>query len=176
MSKENWHKGYKEIKNAIHNDIGVTKEEVLDVFRQVAKDEIQQIVSDSKPFIYNTIREVIKHEMIDAINEHRYPEINGRTWIYGRNDNGKNKFKDYIAGVMKEEIVNRLKDQFEVNLNINKKEEKLNNYLIVYYNRFANETQTYKVAAKNAFRAGRLFYQKKNRKAYHDCIETIEEI
>ncbi|MFK7678699.1 hypothetical protein ACI3ER_11715 [Bacillus sp. Wb] len=57
-----------------------------------------------------------------------------------------------------------------------KEKEKLNNYLIVYYNRFANETQTYKVAAKNAFRAGRLFYKVKNRKAYYDCIETIEEI
>ncbi|UGO50933.1 hypothetical protein PQE70_gp080 [Bacillus phage vB_BanS_Nate] len=49
-------------------------------------------------------------------------------------------------------------------------------YLIVYYNRFANETQTVKIVQKNAFRAGREFYRNHNRKAYHACIEQIVEL
>ncbi|QIW89748.1 hypothetical protein PQE71_gp066 [Bacillus phage Izhevsk] len=52
----------------------------------------------------------------------------------------------------------------------------LKNYIIIYYNRFVNETQTHKVMATNKFRAGRLFYKTHNRKAYHACIEQIVEI
>lgn len=52
----------------------------------------------------------------------------------------------------------------------------LKNYIVVFYNRFANETQTYEVMAINEFRAGRAFYRKYNRKAYHDCIELIKEV
>ncbi|PGO60586.1 hypothetical protein [Priestia megaterium] len=124
MSKEQWHKGYKEVKNAIHNDIGVSKEEILEVFRQVAKDEVQKIVSESKPFIYATLREVIKHEMMDAVNEHRYPKVIGNMWSYGR-DGGKDSFKNFISGVMKEEIVNKLADQFDVQLDIKRTEGEL---------------------------------------------------
>lgn len=121
MSHEAWHKGYKEVKNVIHNDVGVTKEEILEVFRQVAKDEIQKIISEKRTFIYESIREVIRHEMIDAVNEHRYPKINGHVWNYGYNGRGENSFKDFIAGVMKEEIVNSLGKQFDLNLDIEKK-------------------------------------------------------
>ncbi|EOO11357.1 hypothetical protein [Bacillus cereus] len=49
----------------------------------------------------------------------------------------------------------------------------LKNYIVIYYNRFVNEIQTYKVMAINRFRAGREFYRAHNRKMYHDCIEQI---
>ena len=62
-----------------------------------------------------------------------------------------------------------LKEKFD----LTKKQKK---FLIVFYNRFANQTQTAKIEAENAFRAGRTFYRKHNRKAYHACIELIEEI
>lgn len=48
-------------------------------------------------------------------------------------------------------------------------------YTVIFYNRFACQTQTYTVEANNYFRAGRLFYKKYNRKAYYDCIELIIE-
>lgn len=49
----------------------------------------------------------------------------------------------------------------------------MNQYIVVYYNRLLNENQTFQVEAENAFRAGRKFYQKHNRKLYHACIENI---
>lgn len=48
-------------------------------------------------------------------------------------------------------------------------------YIIVFFNRFACQTQLYKVEAKNEFRAGREFYRNHNRKQYHPCIENIYE-
>lgn len=121
MSNENWQKGYKEIKNVIHNDIGLTKEEIKDVFREIAKEEIQGIVENNKPFIYATIKEVIESQMISAVSEHRYPKIHGNLHVYGNHGRGQNSFKDYISGVMKEEILNRLDEQFTVNVDIDKK-------------------------------------------------------
>ena len=121
MSKDAWHKGYQEVKNVIHNDIGVTKEEILEVFRQIAKDEVKKIVEESKPFVYTTIKEVIRNEMINAVEDHRYPEIAESTRIFGYMGKGNNSFKDYISGVMKEEIIRELRIQFDFNLNIEKK-------------------------------------------------------
>lgn len=121
MENNNWHKGYKEVKNTIHNEIGITKEEILEVFRQVAKDEIQKIVSEKRTFIYESIREVIRDEMIDAVSEHKYPKIRGNVWDYGYNGRGENSFKNFVSGVMKEEIVNSLREQFELDLDIKKK-------------------------------------------------------
>ena len=49
-------------------------------------------------------------------------------------------------------------------------------YVIIFYNRFANQTQTHAVIASNEFRAGREFYRKYDRKKYHDCIIEIFSI
>lgn len=49
-------------------------------------------------------------------------------------------------------------------------------YVVVFFNRFANETQTFKVIAKNEYRAGRLFYLMHSRKFYYACIERITEV
>lgn len=119
----NNHGNYKETKNVIHNDIGVTKEEILDVFRQVAQDEITKLVSDNQQFIYETLKSVIKDEMIDAIQDHRYPQINGHmTYFRGSNGRGIDSFKDYVAGTMKAELIKEMKEQFSINLDIDKKE------------------------------------------------------
>jgi len=122
MSKEQWHKGYKEVKNVIHNDIGITKEEILKVFRQIAKDEVHKIVSDNRAFIYTTLKDVIKSEMAEAIHNHKYPKVSGSVWHYGYNGNGSEEFKSYVSGVMKEEIVKELREQFDISLDIAKKD------------------------------------------------------
>ena len=56
------------------------------------------------------------------------------------------------------------------------KEPEKHKYLVVFRNRFANETQTERIIATNAFRAGRAFYRKRNRKAYYDCLIAISKI
>lgn len=121
MSNENWQKGYKEVKNVIHNEIGLTKEEIKDVFREVAKEEIKQLVEANHPFIFSTMKEVIQAEMQSAVSEHRYPKVNGNMIFYGKNGQGENSFKDYVSGVMKEEIVRKLEDQFSVDINISER-------------------------------------------------------
>lgn len=121
MSKETWHKGYQEVKNVIHNDIGITKEEILDVFRQVARDEIEKLISENSGFIYAALTNVIEREMLKAIQEHKYPKVSGHMWDFGYYGQGKVPFKDYVSGVMKEEIIRRMEEQFIVNVNIDKK-------------------------------------------------------
>ncbi|HFJ9376507.1 TPA: hypothetical protein ACGW65_000759 [Bacillus paranthracis] len=53
----------------------------------------------------------------------------------------------------------------------------MNKYVIVFYNRFVNEIQTYKVKADNEEDAKGKFYERYPLKAYGDeCIGTIELI
>lgn len=53
---------------------------------------------------------------------------------------------------------------------------KLKQFIVVFWNRVAQQTQTFQVAATNEFRAGRAFYRAYNRKTYHPCIQTITEV
>ena len=48
--------------------------------------------------------------------------------------------------------------------------------MIIFYNRFACETQKYIVFAKSRFTARHRFWEKYPRKAYYDCIEHIIEL
>lgn len=73
------------------------------------------------------------------------------------------------------ETVTILKSRYLELLEIEEK-HKTPIFAVVFYNRFGNQTQVYQVRAKNAFRAGRMFYKKYNRTSYHSCIETIYEI
>ncbi|QPK89846.1 hypothetical protein IEN91_05255 [Bacillus velezensis] len=119
MPKEDWHKGYKEVKNVIHNDIGVTKDEILEVFRQVVKDEIDQIISGKSSFIKESIREAVRHEMAKISEQRNYPKMTNGLWLF----NGNNSFSKFIAEVMKEEITKALSEQFDIKLNIDKKDK-----------------------------------------------------
>lgn len=141
MSSDTWQKGYKEIKNIIHNDIGISKDEILNVFREMAKEEVKKVINDElldifreiareelkditsgeTYFIRSSIREVIRDQMIDAIQDHRYPKVSGHTFFYGYNGKGEHSFKDYVSGLMKEEISNMLRSQFDIKLNIDVK-------------------------------------------------------
>jgi hypothetical protein len=49
-------------------------------------------------------------------------------------------------------------------------------YDILFYNRFANQYQEFRVIAKNGFRAGRLFYKLHDWKLYFECIQHITEV
>lgn len=115
---ETQHKNYKEVKNVIHNDIGITKEEILEVFRQVAKDEMQNILKDNKKFIYECFKEIIQNEMTNAIREHNYPNVRGNVWRYP----GKDSFRDFMIGVMKEEVISSLWKKFDITMNVETKE------------------------------------------------------
>ncbi|WP_242289107.1 MULTISPECIES: hypothetical protein [unclassified Bacillus cereus group] len=53
----------------------------------------------------------------------------------------------------------------------------MNKYVVVFYNRFVNKIQTYKVTADNEGDAKGKFHERYPSKAYGDeCIETIETI
>lgn len=114
-------KNYNEVKNVIHNEFGLSKDEISKVFEKIAKDEIEKVVGGNKDFIKECIRDVIKEEMFKAVNDKKYPSrVSQNIWDYGRGD-GKVKFNEYLSDIIKEEVIKQLQSQFDVNININKK-------------------------------------------------------
>lgn len=111
---------YNEVKNVIHNDIGVSKEEILEVFRKIAKDEVEKIVKEDSSFIKECIRSIIKEELFNAVNNKKYPKITKNIWDFG-NGEGKIKFNEYLSDIIKEEVIKQMESQFDINININKK-------------------------------------------------------
>lgn len=52
----------------------------------------------------------------------------------------------------------------------------MNKFIIVFYNRFACQTQTHTVEAKNKHIARHKFWEKYPKESYYDCIEVIEQV
>lgn len=120
MSKENWEKGYKEVKNLVHNEIGLEKEEIINIFKKIAKEEVQKIVKEERNFIKDSLREVIKEEMMEATRFNHYPTVTGNMWGYDRKK--EHNFSDFIIDIMKNEVIENLRGQFDVNIEFNKKD------------------------------------------------------
>lgn len=114
MPSETWHKGYKEVKNVIHNEMGITKKEILEIFRQVAKEEAEKIFSEKHSALYEIVREVVRQELVRAVQDHRYPKVSRNIWNY----TDKHSFDDFVAGVLKEEIIEMFRGEFQVNFEI----------------------------------------------------------
>lgn len=120
-NKPNWTVGYKEVKNFMHNEMNITKDDINDIFEKIGRDEVASVLGQNGEFIRFAIKEVIREEMYKALTNEHYPEIKGNMWFYDKN--GKNPFNKFVSQVMKEEIINMMREQFEIGLEIKKKND-----------------------------------------------------
>lgn len=116
--KSQWAIGYKELKNLIHNELGITRDDMNEIINKIVRDEITEAVGRNGHFIRTAIKEIIKEEMMLAIHNQKYPKSNRNLWSYNTE---KNDFNTFISEILKEEIVKLLKEQFDVSFDINKK-------------------------------------------------------
>lgn len=112
-----WSKGYKEVKNFIHNEMGITRSEIMDIFATIARDEMQGVIGEEnafiKSFIRSSVRDILREEMVNAVNNGRYQH--GPFSV--RDDN----FNKFISNAMKDEIGKILREQFDVGIQIEQK-------------------------------------------------------
>lgn len=115
--KTPWTIGYKDVKNFMHNELGITKEHMDEIITKIVRDEVSEAIGQNGEFIRQSIREIIRQEMIVVMNEGKYPKIRQSIWNYTK----ENQFKDYITDIIKEEIIDTLRNQFDFSFNFNKK-------------------------------------------------------
>jgi hypothetical protein len=68
------------------------------------------------------LKEVIKGEMLSVLDYDKFPKVIGHTWNYYQ-DKGDD-FKNFILNTMKTEIIDELRDTFDINLEFNIKKNK----------------------------------------------------
>lgn len=95
------------------------KDEIRAIIHQIAQEEILKFVDEHESFIQKTIKEVIREEMILAIHDGQYPQVTGTTYYYDRKN--PNHFNGFVSGILKQEIVTMLRDQFEVGVKVDLK-------------------------------------------------------
>lgn len=111
-----WTAGYKEFKNFLHNDMGISKEQIQEILAKIAREEVLALLGQNGQFVRQAIREIIRDEIKNAlINEH-YPTMKGQTLFYDKN--GNNPFNKFISQVMKEEVLHIFREKFEVGIEI----------------------------------------------------------
>ncbi|PLS18904.1 hypothetical protein CVD28_00445 [Bacillus sp. M6-12] len=116
-----WVMGYKEMKNFMHNELGITKDEMKDIFHKIAREEIKEAVGQNGEFIRYAIKEIIREEMMFAIQQENYPRMSRNIYDYSRNS--QSPFTKFISDILKEQIIEMLRSQFNVDFNIQKKEK-----------------------------------------------------
>ena len=103
---------YKEVKNAIHNDLGLTKEDIYDVVIETVKDEIDKLMNDE-----GFSRGLVEKEVARSL----YRKDNSK-WhtIYDAANYVEDKITSTILQTVKDKLVISLKeDEYEGNYDPN---------------------------------------------------------
>lgn len=90
-----WKKGYKEVKNTIHNEIGLTKEEILDVIKGIVKEEVVSIAEKNTYFIQDCLKDVVRQQIQGSL---KYDKYNHR---WGFDFDANKSFREYVTEVIK---------------------------------------------------------------------------
>ena len=117
--KPKWAVAYKEVKNLIHNDMSITKEDMHDIFREIAREEVAVAVGQNGEFIVQAMKDIVRDEMIVAIQAEGYPVVSRNIHHYSQQE--RNPFHKYVSQIMKEEIIETMRQQFEVGVEIKPK-------------------------------------------------------
>lgn len=120
-SEPEWISGYKETKNFLHNEMGITKEKMDTIIEKVVTNEIERMMKNNPELLQQAVKEVVREEMLYAIKGHSYPAVHGH--IRDFRDESKVKFSQYISSILKEEILSQIREQFNVGVNIQQKTE-----------------------------------------------------
>lgn len=103
---------YKEVKNAIHNDLGLTKEDIYDVVIETVKDEIDKLMNDE-----GFIRGLVEKEVARSL--YRKDSSKWHT-IYDAANYVEDKITSTILQTVKDKLVISLKeDEYEGNYDPN---------------------------------------------------------
>lgn len=65
---------YKDIKNYIHNELGITKEYVQDVIKEIVAIEVDKKFNDEE-YIKNEVRRIIVHELNNEVDKSHWHTI-----------------------------------------------------------------------------------------------------
>lgn len=117
---DDFHRSYKEIKNFIHNDQGVTKNEIYDTLYGIAKQEIKQLLDENHKTLSSIIYSQVKSVMIDVLHNKRVSPYYGRAMLEEKD------FMDFIKQAMKDVVADIMKDQFDVSINIQQSHSQTN--------------------------------------------------
>lgn len=116
----NWTAGYKEVKNFIHNELGITKEQMDKIIEQGIRNETDKVVGANHDFIRLAIKEILRDELLFAIHGEEYPRVRRNIWDYTKES--KSPFSKFISDILKEEILEMFRHQFDVGIDIKQKE------------------------------------------------------
>lgn len=125
--KTNWSTGYVETKNFIHNELGLTKENIKEMIAkmaqeeleksgQLAREELLKIISGDTEYIRSIIKDVVREEIKNVLIDEHYPSMRNNVYIYDKN--ASNPYNKFISDIVKEEVISTFRNQFEVGINI----------------------------------------------------------
>ncbi len=93
---------YKEVKNVIHNDLGITKEYIDDVIKKTVQNEIQILMND-EGFIRGLVEKEVAYSLYRKDNDRWHT-------IYDASNYIEDKITKTILETVKEKLIIDLKE------------------------------------------------------------------
>jgi hypothetical protein len=110
MSNE--HRNYKEFKNLIHNELGITKEEIRELIKEAVTNEVSWLVNDRRDYIDGRIDVYIGVHIKSLIDK----ALTTNRGLF-RHDS----IQDNVKSALKNEITKTLLSDLEISFDIKKK-------------------------------------------------------
>lgn len=114
---EQWVMGYKELKNFIHNEQGISNAEIQEILHKMAFDQLREIIGENGQGIRNMVKEIVHEELLRMIS--------GSRWDFP-NNNRTERMRSLLSDQLKEVIGELVKEQLEVSYEIKLKPEFIN--------------------------------------------------
>lgn len=118
--KPEWITGYKETRNYIHNELGLSKDHIEAIIQKIVREEVKDAIGQNGEFIRQTMKEIMKEEMLQALKNENYPLVRSNITYYGKE---KETFSEYMAAIIKNEVTEMLREGFDVGINIQEKKK-----------------------------------------------------
>jgi len=96
---------YKEIKNYIHNEAKITKEEIQDIIRQEVKQEVQKMISSKEHLIDSAVTGYLQFAVRNAVTA-------------GGNGYFAKDFKTRVTDSLADEMAKFIRSQIQLDLKI----------------------------------------------------------
>jgi hypothetical protein len=102
------HQSYKEVKNFIHNEAKITKEEIREIIREAVRNEVHHILGEKPDYIDKCVQSYIEKIIKEGLT-------NGGRLLFG--------FRERVSSALSDEIGRFVANQLVIDVKVRDQEE-----------------------------------------------------
>ncbi|MFF2531414.1 hypothetical protein ACFVS2_21140 [Brevibacillus sp. NPDC058079] len=104
------HSSYKEVKNFIHNEAQITKEEIRAIIRETVREEVNRIVGEKQDYIDVCVKSYVERLIREGLTD-------GGTLLFG--------FRERVSSTLSDQVGKFIANQLQIDVSVIDQEDKV---------------------------------------------------